>query len=53
MSPKHPLEARLKARIAAEGPIPVADYMAEANAYYYATRDPFGVEGDFTRCSAN
>ena len=42
------LEARLKARIAAEGPITVADYMAEANAHYYATRDPFGVEGDFT-----
>jgi len=40
--------ARLKARIAAEGPIPVADYMAQANAHYYATRDPFGVEGDFT-----
>jgi len=47
MSPKL-LEERLKARIAAEGPIPVADYMAEANAHYYATRDPFGVEGDFT-----
>jgi NADH dehydrogenase [ubiquinone] 1 alpha subcomplex assembly factor 7 len=46
MSPK-PLEERLKARIAAEGPISVADYMAEANAYYYATRDPFGVDGDF------
>jgi hypothetical protein len=28
-----PLEARLAARIAAEGPIPVADYMAEANAH--------------------
>src|SRR3954462_1633970 len=47
MSPK-PLEERLKARIAAEGPIPVADYMAEANAHYYATRDPFGADGDFT-----
>ena len=47
MSPK-PLEARLQARIAAEGPISVADYMAEANAHYYATRDPFGVDGDFT-----
>src|SRR2546423_8356663 len=46
----HPtaLEARLKARIAAQGPITVADYMAEANAHYYATRDPFGVAGDFT-----
>src|SRR3954465_2054562 len=46
MSPP-PLEARLAERIAAEGPIPVADYMAAANAHYYATRDPFGVEGDF------
>jgi SAM-dependent MidA family methyltransferase len=46
MSPQ-PLEARLKARIAAEGPISVADYMAEANAHYYATRDPLGIEGDF------
>jgi len=41
-------EARLRARIAAEGPISVADYMAEANAHYYATRDPFGAAGDFT-----
>jgi len=48
MSQPLPLEARLRARIAAEGPIPIADYMAEANAHYYATRDPFGVEGDFT-----
>jgi SAM-dependent MidA family methyltransferase len=47
MSPT-PLEARLRARIAAQGPISVADYMAEANGHYYATRDPFGVEGDFT-----
>jgi SAM-dependent MidA family methyltransferase len=42
-----PPEARLKARIAADGPISVADYMAEANAHYYATRDPFGAGGDF------
>ncbi len=41
------LSDRLKARIAAEGPISVADYMAEANAHYYATRDPFGADGDF------
>ncbi|MBV9883925.1 MAG: SAM-dependent methyltransferase [Sphingomonadaceae bacterium] len=45
---QRPLEARLRARIAAEGPIEVADYMAEANAHYYATRDPFGADGDFT-----
>jgi NADH dehydrogenase [ubiquinone] 1 alpha subcomplex assembly factor 7 len=43
----NPLEARLRHRIAKEGPIPVADYMAEANAHYYATRDPFGAAGDF------
>jgi NADH dehydrogenase [ubiquinone] 1 alpha subcomplex assembly factor 7 len=29
------------------GPIPVAHYMAAANTHYYATRDPFGSEGDF------
>ncbi|HYJ51628.1 MAG TPA: SAM-dependent methyltransferase [Allosphingosinicella sp.] len=42
-----PPEERLRARIAAEGPISVADYMEEANAHYYATRDPFGADGDF------
>ena len=42
------LKARLRQRIAAEGPIPVSDYMAEANAHYYATRDPLGAAGDFT-----
>ena len=42
------LEARLRACIAERGPIPVHDYMAEANQHYYATRDPFGVAGDFT-----
>jgi len=41
------VEARLRQRIAAEGPIPVAEYMAEANAHYYATRDPLGAAGDF------
>jgi NADH dehydrogenase [ubiquinone] 1 alpha subcomplex assembly factor 7 len=45
---RRPLEERLRQRIAAEGPIPVSDYMAEANAHYYATRDPFGAAGDFT-----
>lgn len=33
--------------IASQGPIPVADYMALANAHYYATRDPLGAAGDF------
>jgi NADH dehydrogenase [ubiquinone] 1 alpha subcomplex assembly factor 7 len=42
-----PLDDRLRRLIAAEGPIPVAEYMAIANAHYYATRDPFGAAGDF------
>jgi len=48
MNPNPPLEDRLRRRIAEQGPIKVADYMAEANAHYYATRDPLGAEGDFT-----
>lgn len=43
-----PLRDRLIARIRAAGPIPLADYMAEALAHYYATRDPLGAQGDFT-----
>ena len=42
------LADELKARISAEGPIGVDEYMAAANAHYYATRDPLGAEGDFT-----
>ena len=42
------LADRLRRRIAAEGPLPVSVWMAEANAHYYATRDPFGAAGDFT-----
>lgn len=42
-----PPERRLRERIERDGPIPVADYMAEANAHYYATRDPLGRGGDF------
>src|SRR3954471_23229631 len=42
------LSKKLRRRIAAEGPIPVSVYMAEANAHYYATRDPLGARGDFT-----
>ncbi len=41
------LEEQLKARIAAEGPIGVDEFMAAANAHYYATRDPLGAAGDF------
>jgi NADH dehydrogenase [ubiquinone] 1 alpha subcomplex assembly factor 7 len=43
-----PLEERLRRRIAAEGPLPVSAWMAEANQHYYTTRDPFGAAGDFT-----
>ena len=42
----------LTARIAATGPITLADYMAECLLHprhgYYTTRDPFGAAGDFT-----
>jgi NADH dehydrogenase [ubiquinone] 1 alpha subcomplex assembly factor 7 len=42
----------LAARIAASGPITLADYMADCLLHpqhgYYATRDPFGAAGDFT-----
>lgn len=41
----------LSQRIAATGPITVADYMAECLLHpqhgYYSTRDPFGTQGDF------
>ena len=43
-----PLERALRDRIQAEGPISVEAYMAACNAYYYATRDPLGADGDFT-----
>lgn len=41
-------EQQLIARIAAEGAIGIDEYMAAANAHYYATRDPLGAAGDFT-----
>lgn len=47
-----PLEAEIRARIAAQGPMAVADYMALCLTHprhgYYMTRDPFGARGDFT-----
>ena len=43
-----PLERALVERIKAEGPLSVEAYMDACNAYYYATRDPFGPGGDFT-----
>ena len=46
------LEKAIRSRIAETGPMDVAEYMAiclgDPAAGYYATRDPFGNEGDFT-----
>lgn len=42
----------IKAQIAADGPMTIADYMATCLMHptlgYYTTRDPFGAAGDFT-----
>ena len=46
--PKSGLADRLRERIERSGPIGVDVFMAEANALYYATRDPLGAVGDFT-----
>ncbi len=49
MTPLHDLIA---ARIAAEGPMPLSEYMALCLSHpvhgYYTTRDPLGAGGDFT-----
>nr|WP_090268713.1 SAM-dependent methyltransferase [Thalassovita taeanensis] len=46
------MRQHLLARIAATGPLSVADYMTECLLHptlgYYTTRDPFGAMGDFT-----
>ena len=42
-----PLPDALAAAITLAGPMSVAQFMAAANAHYYATRDPFGAGGDF------
>ena len=46
-----PLEAELRRRIAAAGPMPVAQYMRLCLTHpqhgYYITRDPLGAKGDF------
>ncbi len=51
MSDTPPLEAEIRRRIAAAGPMPVAEYMAlclaDPQHGYYTTRDPFGAGGDF------
>ncbi len=41
------LRARFRRLIAATGPISLMHYMGEANARYYASRDPLGAAGDF------
>jgi NADH dehydrogenase [ubiquinone] 1 alpha subcomplex assembly factor 7 len=46
-SPEPLLPERLARAIALGGPIPVAQFMAAANAHYYGTRDPIGASGDF------
>ncbi|MFW2829239.1 class I SAM-dependent methyltransferase [Sphingomonas sp. ID0503] len=48
MSEDAPLPERLARAITLGGPIPVSQFMAAANAHYYATRDPLGAAGDFT-----
>lgn len=42
------IAGRLRREVAARGGIPVAEWMAVANAHYYAARDPLGIAGDFT-----
>ncbi|MDP9056908.1 MAG: SAM-dependent methyltransferase [Pseudomonadota bacterium] len=41
------LRDRLARLIAVTGPISVMQYMGEATAHYYSTRDPLGAAGDF------
>lgn len=48
MSPEASLAEGLRRLIETGGPISVAEYMARANAHYYASRDPLGEAGDFT-----
>lgn len=47
MNTPQALSEALIDRIGEQGPIPVADYMEAANGCYYASHDPFGVQGDF------
>ncbi|MEQ1508858.1 MAG: SAM-dependent methyltransferase [Sphingopyxis sp.] len=41
------LAGRLARLIARSGPIPLSLFMGLANAQYYASRDPLGIDGDF------
>ena len=47
MSEAEPLAAIFRRLIATTGPISVAQFMGEANARYYSSRDPLGAGGDF------
>jgi len=52
MADEHsPLESEIRRRIAAAGPMPVAQYMTLCLTHpqhgYYITRDPIGAQGDF------
>lgn len=42
------LAEKLARAITHNGPMPVSQFMAQANAHYYGTRDPLGAAGDFT-----
>ena len=46
-APADPLGAIFRRLIANTGPISLMHYMGEANARYYAARDPLGLAGDF------
>jgi NADH dehydrogenase [ubiquinone] 1 alpha subcomplex assembly factor 7 len=52
MDSRHPVVRRLTRLISERGPISVAEFMeialGDPDGGYYATRDPFGVDGDFT-----
>ena len=47
MTERDTLAAKFARLIATMGPISVMHYMGEANARYYAARDPLGAAGDF------
>ncbi len=42
-----PLADKFRRLIETQGPMSLMEYMGEANARYYATRDPLGAKGDF------
>ncbi len=51
MTAPSPLETKIRQRIAGQGPIAIAEYMAlclsDPDHGYYTTRNPFGARGDF------